>query len=738
MRCVGFVLLVVGGLAAATGRMATAQPGAKPGPRSDRHALLVGCSHYPNLSARFQLEGPANDVVLMRRVLEEHFQFPPDKIVTLSEAEGKKRGKDGYPTRANIEREFRRLAQVARARDQVFILMGGHGSQQPEANPPKGEPEPDGLDEIFLPRDVGKWEDKTGTVANAIIDDELGEWLDAIRAKKASVCIVFDACHSGTMTRGATEVKYRQVEPTGELGIPKKAIKEAEDKAAQREAAKGGPKTRGGGPPPTGGVPVKLGEKGGLVAIAAAQPNEPTLECELPVRSKDGRSHGLLTYTICQVLTKAVETTSKPLTYSELAQRIQLEYVAAGRTSPTPVLEGGDKDREVLGDTEWKGRSSIILRQGPDGLRITAGELDGITAESIYAVRPPAGLGDQLLGHVRVVEVRMNESSVEPCEFEGKPAVKNLPVGGVCTAVFVDYGLQKLRLAVDEKDDNDKSVPADLRKRLQVQCQTLDGEQSMVKPVANSKEADWLVRPLADKRVVLVPASGWSGRSDADKQPAFGPVPADDQLGKWLEKALTHIARAENLKKLAGKADTPRGDLAAKVKVEITANGKPVKWPSPDVTFYNKDKIELRLVNSGRVPVDVTLLYIDSAFGIDALFPDPARNDFNRIAAGESLRIPMTPDVKTTGQEHLVLIALKSSEAAANFSGLAQPSLERYRDVAPKTRGAASPLGQLLEKATYGSGKTRGMKAATEGDAEHTMQLLTWQVRPERRPPQKK
>ena len=44
----------------------------------------------------------------------------------------------------------------------------------------------------------------------------------------------------------------------------------------------------------------------------------------LPQGSPDRKPHGLLTYTLYQVLTQA-ET---PMTYTELVQRIQAQYVA--------------------------------------------------------------------------------------------------------------------------------------------------------------------------------------------------------------------------------------------------------------------------------------------------------------------------------------------------------------------------------------------------------------------------
>ena len=250
-------------LAAACGcALAQSQPKkADPG----RHALLVGCTCYPSLEEHLQLEGPGNDVALMRRLLIDHYQFPPESIVTLAE---ESLGGQKLPTRDNIKGEFDRLAKVARTGDEVVILLSGHGSQQPDDNPPE---EPDGLDETFLPRDVGKWSDNTKVVERAIIDDELGVWLNAIREKGASVWLIVDSCHSGTITRGNDVEKLRQVKPE-DLGVPPDALSKAEQ-AAREERSRGMPDQ----------ASIKLpGGASGLVAISAAQAGEPAPELPLP------------------------------------------------------------------------------------------------------------------------------------------------------------------------------------------------------------------------------------------------------------------------------------------------------------------------------------------------------------------------------------------------------------------------------------------------------------------------
>ena len=84
--------------------------------------------------------------------------------------------------------------------DFVYLHLSGHGAQQPQA---KAGNETDGLDEIFLPRDIDKWVNRDKGVPNALMDDEIGAALDAIRDKGAFIWAVFDCCHSGTATRGA-------------------------------------------------------------------------------------------------------------------------------------------------------------------------------------------------------------------------------------------------------------------------------------------------------------------------------------------------------------------------------------------------------------------------------------------------------------------------------------------------------------------------------------------------------
>ena len=62
---------------------------------------------------------------LVRCLLQERYKFPPDGIVSLTEDDGTQARR---PTRSNIEREFRKLAEQVEEGDQVVILLSGMGT----------------------------------------------------------------------------------------------------------------------------------------------------------------------------------------------------------------------------------------------------------------------------------------------------------------------------------------------------------------------------------------------------------------------------------------------------------------------------------------------------------------------------------------------------------------------------------------------------------------------------------
>src|ERR1019366_1937016 len=296
---------------------------------------------------------------------------------------------------------------------------------------------PDGLDPIFLPCDAAPWDEKKKIVDKAIVADQMGVWTKAITDKGASLWLIVDACHSATIMRDGGDEVARAL-PEGTL-VPLKALAEARKAAAARMET-------------TRGEPDKPAAKSEnqtpkLMALYACQRDQTAPELTAP--SGKGARHGLLTYTVCQVLCEA----KTKLTYRDLRDRIQAKYISEwGKMyAPVPLMEGLDEDTEVLGTDSWAGRSQFLLSKQNDVWTIRAGQLHGLTEKSILAVYPPAGKAgaDKVVGHVRIRKSSPTESEVEPCEHDKMAAPKKLSEGGSCVLVYVEYGSMGLGVAIE-------------------------------------------------------------------------------------------------------------------------------------------------------------------------------------------------------------------------------------------------------------------------------------------------
>jgi Caspase domain len=717
-----------------------APPQKTPAPKRGGYALLVGCTKYDHRPRISPLVGPANDVELMRHVLQDSYGFDGKNIVTLSEAAAIDKGQDYRPLRKNIERAIRELVTKAKAGDEVVILLSGHGSQQPDDEDPQKADELDGLDEIFLPADIGPADD-SGRIPNAVIDDELGTWTSEIAAKGAKVFLVADCCHSGTMLRGDVEVS-REV-PADQLSSPQ-AIQ-----AAQQRAKKN---------PPTKLVheqTVMDRSRQGVVGLYAAKAEETAPERPMPYGDADAKRYGVLTFTLCKLLVEqTAEKNATPLTYRELGQRIQAQYVAWGRLNgPTPFVDAapGDIDREVLGNIVHVGRSRIVLAGNPtDGWSINVGRLHGMTKDSILAVYPAleSTRSAKPLGHVVVTESRVTDSSVAPVAFGGIPEPAALPKRGICNLVKLDYGELRIPVAIDgaEADQHDRLLK--LEAGLKQQANERDALFRIVPKLA---EAKWVVQ-FRGPDLFLLPV-------DAAQIPVSKPLPrgtsvirvAAEKTAKDLVGPLASIARAQNLISVAqstrhdssavssetdADSDTPR------IRVELVKcsgksdkQGQLVPLKGSELSLRPGDWIAFRVTNIGRNPVDFTLLFVDSQFGITPIYP--ARFGIsNRLeGSGNPQALPFQTKAyrvndKTLGHEHLVAIAVPSTspDQHADFTFLAQNevgSQQRSADT-NSARSFDSPIGRLLRHAMFADGGKRGLDdhEATQHDA----QLLSWDV----------
>jgi hypothetical protein len=680
-----------------------------------RHALLVGVSNYPALEAKLQLEGPKNDIPLIRSVLERR-GFTADNMQVL--ADGVTGAAD--PSRAAVLAAMDQLIAKSRSGDFAFIYFAGHGSQMPaDRSTAQGKREGDGLHEIFLPRDVGKWNDTVGAVQNAIVNHELVDRLDALTSKGVFVWAIFDACHSAMLMRSAgdPEVRYRQVEPSA-LGIPRAKLDLAEADAI---------KSRGTASTEVqGAVEVtergKAAGSGGFVAFYAAQTTETTPEMRLPAGHPNRKSYGLFGYTLAEAL-----STVDGVSYRQLGQHVLQRYAALGMNAPTPLFSGTQLDAPIFGSS-----GGALVRQWPldsaKGVTIQAGILNQVTEGSILAIMPTAlSKPEEALGYLKVDKAEVLSASLVATEYKGKPALaaNAIPAGAQARLIdpLVSFALRAIAPAKSSATGN-----AQVQSAIEsIQKSKPSGVD--LRFVANGQEHDLRLH-VEDGKLWIIPPSGQLYKDGPNKTASI----AIDQaaFNEKLVDNLQRIGKALNLMRISSQLSSSGGAGTSTLEVAMTllrkGNTQVALTSNTAPAFLDGDTIEVTLKNKNRAAIDLTALYVDADYGISVLFPHQSGVN-NRIEAGASHSFKIEIHDDTVGLERLVLVAV---EARANsdrydFSFMAQAKLERTRG------GAEDEIGSLFQAAGFGDDQgivTRGGKAALPGRTQ--MQVFPFKVTPKK------
>lgn len=675
----------------------------QPASAATGHALVVAVSQYKNLPGELQLQAPKYDAEMILKFLHRHQlrAFPKENIVVL--ADGIAGAAD--PTRKAILGAMANIAGKAGKGDFVYLHFSGHGSQQPAKE--GDNTETDGLDELFLPADVGKWNDSVGKVDNALVDDEIGEAIDAIRNKGAFVWAVFDSCHSGEVTRGVPagdDVRMRKVAPAM-LGIPDKAM---------AQAARNAPLTRTGGAP--GGALDGIrggskGGKGGLVAFYAAQSNEQTPEMRLPAGAEGRQPHGLFSFTLFRILTE-----HPGITYRQAAQQILQHYAASYLDRPTPLFEG-DLDAPVFGSTAAaeKPQWPIEIRSGE--MRIPAGSLSRLAEGAIVAIlRSPAAADAEAVAYARVVKPQTMDSTLASIAYKGKQPLASgtLPEGAYARLIQyqLDFGLKVARPVPDPEQ------PAETRERLQRVLGALKpgsdtglriqwvkaGEPADIRlaHIVSVRNADGKRKVLDSEHLWLLPPTGDVILEGGGKTPSIAlRGKSDEQLKQALLDNLTRVARVLNLLRVSRGRGAGTTTLQAQLTVKRKADQNMADVPPETVPrLYAGDEVHLSATNKGKSPVDVNVLFIGSDYSISHWYK-------GRIHAGGVLKQPLfRVSASSLGTERVVVIAQPAREQSMvqDFSFLAQSAMPKTRDV--EERGLKS----LLREAGFGAETTRGVE----------------------------
>jgi hypothetical protein len=699
--------------------------------QSRRYALLVGCTTYPNLPQRRQLQGPAHDVQRMRELLVSHFGFAEADIRILADSQPV----DDWPTAAAIRREFARLVERAAPGDDIFILLAGHGSQQPDTD---GD-EPDGFDETFLPRDVGTWNGQAGVVENALSDDDIRAALAQMVQRGAFVFVVADTCHSGTITRGDDEAQQgddpllrSRLVPAEELGVPPLPHEPTRGTAPARDPKAAAPPAS---PADWLRAARTAGQHSGLVALYACQPRQATYEEPIP---PGGPRVGRLTY----ALAEALQQSPRPITYRELAQRIVWRYSGNGWIHrSTPGIEGTHLDRAVLGAAAqmWPGRSQFRLEQAPGQLEVTAGALHGLGPGSVLAVYPPAGSSDadRLLGYVQVTAAGPVRAVVEPIAYRERPPLRDPPQQARCELVYRDVGELVLTVAVASEGfaTPEQADQSRLHARALVQ-QVLAQGDSIVRLTEPQAAPQWFA--ITTPGGLYLQRSGSRHALDDAYARRSGEIHgpfdlADRTSALVLGDHLQRIARASNLVALAEAAPTARNPRVD-IELSVTRDGEPFAPARPaDAQVQHGQRLRLHIRNTGTEAVSVAVFYADNSYQVAPFFP-LVDDDFlaanNRIEPDGTLyrTIGFRINDRTVGWEHVVVIAVAATDELAihDLVRLQQEGLTQ-RTRAPDAPPLRSPLGRLIEL-SIGGGTRAGRQSAAPPIGTYAIRRVSWNV----------
>lgn len=639
---------------------------------AETRALLIGAAIYDPALGIPNLKGPPNDVRLLRDTLAAK---GVTAITVLADGvEGAER-----PTHAAILGAFADLARVSVADDLVIVTMSGHGTRQPDQD---GD-ETDGLDEVFLPSDIGRAANGAQVIPNALVDDEIGAAVLAIRQKGADVVLVMDSCHSGSGLRDANVNQAARLVDPALLGISAAAV---------------------GNGTKVSVLDVEPDAPGQVVAFFAARSDEVAREVNLtPEAAGDAGWYGLFSARLAARLAD-----SDGLSYRQLFQAVLADMndttLPGGGPLQTPSWEGGLIDAAALG-----GRTTSGLRQfAVTDDAVAAGLVQGFGVGTLFGlVADATAQADDIIGYAQIETVEATRGYLRPVAEGCVPKAEDLcAISGALT----DARFARL-----------VARPVDVALRLAPVIDLATGSvvddaasQALAAAVAAAQIPVLMDAVGASVQVVEDQGRLWFGRSAAIGAVPVGLswAPGDKQdLGALLVRMATAERLATMLTAAAGEGSVMNpSPVALDAQLaqsrladldQLGAGGNPVRECrralagataedgfdlASDPDLKQCDQLSFAVQGEVQGARDVNRVHIDSQYCVHAV-----HTRVEDTTRPTPLGAPMVicsdcPDGVSTGDERLFVVV---TEAEQNADQLNLEGLVENCEAAP-TRGAAS------------------------------------------------
>ncbi|KAF8752589.1 Caspase domain [Rhizoctonia solani] len=357
--------------------------------KSNLHALIIGINKY---LCHIQLQGAVNDASLFKSYLLNDLLVPEAQITTLF---------DEQATRAEIIRAFQNLATDAQINynDPIVIYYAGHGA---EIQPPPSRYDAHGpYVQSLVPQDAGTKDPSTPGVP-PIPDFTINSLLNKIaKSKGDNICVIFDSCHSASITRtgrgkGSRAVHWLSFSPLPEEIDSELFIEDSSTPVLTRTIEKS-----------QGEMAVQGMHSHVLLAACSSKGLAYEDLDDIP-------HHGYFTKALLKVLRTVGPTR---LTYKSCIQ--QLPRIEAS-CPQDPVCEGTNVDRMFFNAMVAGGDNSFILLEEKDTkVYLRAGSAHGITPGCLFAIH-----ADPILDHANPSVGNMVVDQVTPFRSLLKPADK--------------------------------------------------------------------------------------------------------------------------------------------------------------------------------------------------------------------------------------------------------------------------------------------------------------------------
>jgi hypothetical protein len=561
-----------------------------------KSALIIGINEYVHLEEKYQLKGCVNDAKLMKGVLVDQFKFEESEITELHDKAASQKG---------ILAAMERLVERAEKDDVIVVHFSGHGSQRESADLEEGT----GQDSTILPHDSG-CEDPHPNLG--IADKEINEWLGRLSKKTRYITLIFDCCHSGTITRGIFGARTRSV-PADTRSLADMGVEQ------RQPAPSGAGQTRNVGP--SGWLTLS----DSYVVMSGCRDNELASE----YHQKDGDGY-VTTGALTHFLTKALRQARPGTTYRDVFEPARQSVISV-YPDQNPQIEGS-QDREVFGVKEIEPLRFIPVNSvNGSTVILGGGRAHGLARDSRWSAYPQGtkqSKGSTPLGLIEITSVDMLTAEGEI--LEGKGAID---VGARCVEKEPAASENLLKIYLN---DLDEATRAEIMPRVE-QSQLLSvaktqGAADFCAYVLPPREKDSPTDFLPQIGQIVQPSWAIVNNRDGECAMPLNAVSEDKVIDKLIDNLET-LARYHNALKL----DNAKSDLDIEFNIHrVLENGELEDANSGDFQFDAGDYVAFDIINKGKKDVFVNVLDFGLSGKISLMYPTKRAGEL--VEAGRKLR----------------------------------------------------------------------------------------------------